>query len=76
MDEPSEVHEVVVIVDPQCRQPLDRVAAALSDAGMQVDQLLEEIGMISGTVSAERESELKSVEGVQHVERSRPYDVQ
>lgn len=53
---------------------LDRfseVVRRLEGAGLDVDQELREIGVVTGSIGSENVEMLGKVEGVSHVERSR-----
>ena len=54
---------------------LDEVARRLRAVGLAVDELLAEIGIITGRIAESRASDLQTVEGVSHVERSRSYEL-
>jgi hypothetical protein len=66
--------DVTVVVDDEHRTEMEDVAAALVRAGMTVDQRLDEMGMLTGSVPAECRSEVEAVPGVVSV--SSPLDVQ
>ena len=59
---------VTITVDDTHLDRIDEVAAHLRSSGMQVDQVLNEIGVISGSVPDDRRQLLKTVTGVQSVE--------
>ena len=59
---------VTVTVDDTHLDRVEEVAAHLRSSGMQVDQVLNEIGVISGSVPDNRRQLLKTVTGVQSVE--------
>jgi uncharacterized membrane-anchored protein len=59
---------VTVTVDDTHLDRVEEVAAHLRSSGMQVDQVLNEIGVISGSVPDDRRQLLKTVTGVQSVE--------
>jgi AAA+ superfamily predicted ATPase len=61
---------VTVTVDREHTSAIGDVADALRAAGMQVDQVLEAAGMVTGTIDADAESALTDVEGVASVERA------
>ncbi|SIS19389.1 hypothetical protein [Williamsia sterculiae] len=52
---------------------IDGVAAAAAQAGMHVDQVLGQVGIICGTAPAECAPTLRSIEGVAAVEASHSY---
>jgi hypothetical protein len=47
------------------------VAAAAERAGMEVEQQLPQIGVLTGTIEQDRLQALQRVPGVQHVEEER-----
>jgi uncharacterized membrane-anchored protein len=59
---------VTITVDDTHLDSIEEVAAHLRSSGMQVDQVLNEIGVISGSVPDDRRQLLKTVTGVQSVE--------
>ena len=59
---------VTITVDDTHLDRIEEVAAHLRSSGMQVDQVLNEIGLISGSVPDDRRQLLKTVTGVQSVE--------
>lgn len=59
---------VTITVNDTHLDRIEEVAAHLRSSGMQVDQVLNEIGVISGSVPDDRRQLLKTVTGVQSVE--------
>ena len=59
---------VTITVDDTHLDRIEEVAAHLRSSGMQVDQVLNEIGVISGSVPDDRRQLLKTVTGVQSVD--------
>lgn len=51
------------------------VVGDIEDAGMRVEQKLEEIGVLTGSIDSEKVESLRRVEGVSHVERSRRFRI-
>jgi hypothetical protein len=69
------VDKVVVSVDSPADLPV--VVAALRDAGMVVDNVLEGLGLVTGSVAPGGGDRLGAVPGVSHVEVDRtvhPFD--
>lgn len=62
--------KVTVTVDRQHAAAIADVADALRATGMQVEQVLGEIGMVLGTIDADAEQSVRAVDGVQSVDRS------
>ena len=67
--------EVTVSVDDEHAAEIHEVAERLTEVGMSVDGLLEEIGVITGSVDGDIADRLMLVEGVEHVEHSREYEL-
>ncbi|HSL00761.1 MAG TPA: hypothetical protein VK869_10525 [Rubrobacteraceae bacterium] len=66
----AEVNVSVSVADSS----MDRfsgVVRRLKDSGLNVDQELEDIGVVTGSVDSEKVEGLGEVEGVARVERSR-----
>lgn len=64
---------VTVSVDDEHVGRIDDVARWLEAAGMQVEQVLPAIGMITGAVPGEQRTQVASVAGVAAVEPQRTY---
>jgi UDP-N-acetylmuramate-alanine ligase len=57
---------------------LDRFSEVVNDvenAGMEVEQKMEDLGVLSGSIDSEKVEPLRRVEGVSHVEASRRVDI-
>jgi hypothetical protein len=61
---------VTVTVDRDHVAAIADVASALRATGMQVDQVLGEVGMVVGSIDPAAESSVRAVDGVQSVDRS------
>jgi hypothetical protein len=61
--------DVTVTVADSHREDIDAVARALELAGMQVEQILPVLGIITGSVAEEQIAALEAVEGVAAIER-------
>lgn len=61
---------VTVTVDREHLAAISDVAEALRATGMQVDQVLGDVGMVLGSIEADAEQSVRAVEGVQSVDRS------
>jgi hypothetical protein len=59
---------VTVTVHDDQLPNIDEVADRLRDAGMQVDQILHPVGMITGSVPTARRAVIETVPGVAAVE--------
>ena len=60
----------ITIKDAHLEQ-MDQVTADLKTAGLEVEQTLSTLGIITGTVASEKLSSLSEVEGVDAVEADR-----
>ena len=67
--------EVTVSVDDEHATDLQGVAERLRAAGLSIDDLFEELGVIVGRIDESRADRLRDVEGVASVERSRSYQL-
>ncbi len=56
-------------------RPLNEVKSRLTKAGFSVDQVLDEIGSITGTVNDEDIEKLRSIPGVADVSPNQPVDI-
>ncbi|WP_433270587.1 hypothetical protein ACQPZF_10195 [Actinosynnema sp. CS-041913] len=63
--------KVVVSVADESLSDLTAVVADLREAGLVVDDVLEALGMVTGSVAPEAIRSLKAVPGVADVERQR-----
>lgn len=63
---------VTVVVDDDA---VDTVAAALRAAGMQIDQVLGALGVVTGAVPADRRGGLAGVAGVVSVTEDQQYQL-
>jgi hypothetical protein len=62
---------VVVSVDDDHLDDIDKVVIDLRRAGLRVDDVLEAVGMVTGTVTGSAVAALESVPGVAEVELQR-----
>ena len=62
--------KVTVTVDRQHVAAIADVAEALRATGMQVEQVLGDVGMVIGTIDEGAEQSVRAVDGVQSVDRS------
>ena len=67
--------DITVTVSDDHRGSIDEVAAALRDNGMQVSQVLDAIGIISGSVPDDRRQSMEAVEGVAAVEEEHAFQI-
>jgi hypothetical protein len=67
--------DVSVSVDNDYLDKIGEVAAELRSKGMQVEQVLGEIGVISGSVPDDRRQALETVSGVLAVEEAKRFQL-
>ena len=67
--------KVLISVGDEYYDRLSEVAEKLQAAGMHVDQWLVEIGVLTGSISADKVSSLSQIEGVADVESSDEYQL-
>ena len=75
MSEAGERVSVVVSVDDDHLDSVAEVAERLRGAGMQVEEAMDSIGMVTGSVAPSRVPALAAVEGVGEVEPERQYQL-
>ena len=63
--------KITISVADDAIDRIDEVVAALEDGGMQVDQVLRPLGVITGSVDTQRVQALGAVAGVASVEPQR-----
>jgi hypothetical protein len=61
---------ITVTIDARHASTVSDVAEALRAAGMQVEQVLDAIGMVTGTIEEDAEQSVRTVAGVQSVDRA------
>lgn len=70
------MHEkITVTVDEAHVDRLDSVAEELKTAGMDVDQVLGSVGIITGSVAAEHRAALSGLSGVTAVESDQTFQI-
>jgi hypothetical protein len=62
---------VVIVVNDEHRETLAQVVEELQCAGLNVEQVMESIGTIAGSVDLKNFSALSQVTGIAHVEPAR-----
>ena len=63
------------IVTTSTDRPIGDITKALQSAGFQVNQVLEEVGSITGTASEEAVTKVKSIPGVVDVSPDTAVDI-
>ena len=64
---------ITVTVDDKYMDRISEVIQNLRSAGMNVEQSMERLGTITGTIDSKKVEALSQVEGVLHVELSREF---
>ncbi len=65
--------QVTVSLDEAHISQINQVADQLRAAGLEVDQVLSTIGIVTGSIESENMSSLSQVDGVESVEQDRTY---
>jgi len=61
---------ITVTVDDEHAASVGQVAATLRGSGMQISQVLEAVGVITGSVPEDGVAELRNVHGVKSVDKA------
>lgn len=69
------VVQITVSIDDAHVDRIHEVADRLKDSGMDVEQTMQIVGVVTGSIEADKMSSLYSVEGVQNVEIEREYQL-
>ena len=69
------VVQITVSIDDAHLDRIYEVADRLKDSGMEVEQTMQIVGVVTGSIEAEKMSSLSSIEGVQNVEIEREYQL-
>lgn len=67
--------KVLVSVDDDHLSKFPQVVDDAKSAGMTIDEQMDAIGVISGSIDSSQEALLKNVEGIAHVETSQDYQI-
>ncbi|WP_019499645.1 hypothetical protein [Pseudanabaena sp. PCC 6802] len=67
--------KVSISIDDAHIDRISEIAKSLQAMGVDVEQTLPSIGIISGSVSSEQVHRLNQIEGIQHVETERDYQL-
>jgi hypothetical protein len=63
----EEITDVIVVLDEKGAMAIQNACQALKDAGLTIDDVKEEEGVVEGSIVAERVTTLKLVNGVAYV---------
>lgn len=67
--------QVLIAIDDEHMNDIDRVVQACEKAGLEVESSLESIGTITGAIDPDKLDELSRIRGVAGVERSGEHDI-
>ena len=67
--------QVLVSVAEEHRAQMHQVAQRCREAGLEVDQTLGAVGVITGSIPQDKMSSLSGVQGVASVERGQDYQI-
>lgn len=67
--------QVLVSVDEKHRSQLDKVVQRCREAGLEVDQALDAVGVITGSIPHDKMPNLSGVKGVASVEHGQDYQI-
>jgi hypothetical protein len=67
--------KVTVVIDPGDDRPFADILEQCKQAGLEVETELEEIGVLIGSIDADRMKRLDQVSGVVAIERERSYQL-
>ncbi len=65
----------MVSVDDDHLDRFSEVVKGVEDVGMEVEQRMEDLGVLTGSIDPEKVEPLRRVEGVSHVEESRSFQI-
>ena len=71
MQPPPEETDVLVSVNDEHLEQLGAVTEGLRAAGMKVSQVMDDLGIVTGSIDSAELQRLSAVEGVASVERAR-----
>lgn len=72
---PMAMTEITVTVDDDHLDKIEELAVQLRNSGMQIHQVLNEVGVISGSAPFDRRQDLRAVPGVMSIEGARTFQL-
>ena len=66
---------LLVSVNDDHLDRFSKVVKDVEDVGMEVEQKMEDLGVLTGSIDSEKDEPLRRVEGVSHVEESRRFEI-
>lgn len=67
--------EIIVKVEDSSADRMSEIARECERAGMQVQQQMKSVGMISGAIERTSIGKLERINGVSYVEESKPFSI-
>ncbi len=67
--------KVSISVDDAHVDRISEVAQGLQSAGLEVEQVLPTVGMISGSIDSNQVNRLSQIQGVQYIEPEQSYQI-
>ena len=64
-----------ISVDDAHLNQFPKIMKEVRKAGMEIDQELEDLGVATGAIDEDKVTELRNVEGVEHVEEERKIQI-
>ena len=64
-----------ISVDDQHLSQFPKIMKEVEKAGMEIDQELEDLGVATGAIDEDKVAALREVEGVEHVEQEREFQI-
>lgn len=66
---------VTVSIDEAYLNQFQQITEAMQATGLEIDRTMPRIGIVTGSIHQDRISALDEIEGVEHVERERTYQL-
>jgi UDP-N-acetylmuramate-alanine ligase len=66
---------LLVSVDDEHLDRFSEVVRGVEAAGMEVEQKMEDLGVLAGSIDSKKVESLRRVEGISHVEESRGFQL-
>ncbi|HEU4511370.1 MAG TPA: hypothetical protein VFR78_24285 [Pyrinomonadaceae bacterium] len=64
-----------ISVDEEHLNQFPKIMKEVEKAGMEIDQELEDLGVATGAIDEDKVAALREVEGVEHVEEEREFQI-
>ena len=66
---------LLIYVNDEHLDRFSEVVKGVEDIGLEVEQRMDDIGVLSGSIDSEKVEPLRKVEGVSHIEQSRQFQI-